>query len=330
MATDKAQTINNLRTKVLTESLAKDGRNKYGLFSYPPAGISGVGDYDFNKTKKLGSDGKPLTQPRGLFSGPTRSGKVESSYFAKTAYVSIGDKFIDPASRDRQYLLAKKKKVPHESEFKPSDGRKTDPFNTLYKHMPEETHKKKNYRGADGKVVIPARNIMTNPPKYGHGDSTIGHLMSKTLPHLPDPYNRPQELLAKERAEHKKKLQEAPFRTVSHGNNLFVNGKKTFGKDEKVLQPGKFKSVSPRAKLHENPFRPSHPAKVGYNKTLAKFPKYKEDPIKIAVRKIEPAGEKRDAFKLNNPDEGTRPTPSISLNRQNLKNEMARISATLV
>lgn len=330
MATDKAQTINNLKTKILTESLQKDGTNKYGLFSYPPAGISGTGDYDFNKTKKLGGDGKPLTQPRGLFSGPNSSGKVESSYFSKTAYVTIGDKYIDPASRDRQYLLAKKKKNFHENEFKPADGSKTDPFKALFKHETEHTHKKVNYRGTDGKVVIPPRNIMTNPPKFGHGDSTVGHLMSKTLPHLPDPYNRPQELLAKERAEHKKKLQEAPFRTVSHGNNLFVNTKKTFGKDEKVLGPAKFKSVSPRAKLHENPFRPSNPAKVGYNKTLAKFPEYKPDPIKVAVRKIANPADKKDVYKLNNPEIRERPTPSISLNRQNLKNEMARISATLV
>jgi hypothetical protein len=67
MATDKAQTINLLRTKVLNESLQKDGGNRYGLFSYPPAGISGTGDYDFNKSKRLGNDGKPLTKPRGLF-----------------------------------------------------------------------------------------------------------------------------------------------------------------------------------------------------------------------------------------------------------------------
>jgi len=330
MATDKGQTINNLKTKILAESLQKEGRNRFGLFSYPPAGISGTGDYDYNKTKKLGNDGKPLTQPRGLFSGPVSSGKVESSYFSKTAYVSIGDKYIDPESRDRQYLLAKKKKNPHENEFKPSDGTKTDPFKALYSHMTEHAAMKKNYRGADGKVVIPPRNITTNPPKYGHGDSTVGHLLNKTYPHMADPYNRPQELLSKERAEHKKKLQEAPFRTVSHGNNLFFTARKTFGKDEKALPSGKLKPLSPSAKLHENPFRPSHPAKVGYNKTLQKFPEYKPDPIRIAVRKIPNPAEKKEPFKLNAPVIDERPTPSISLNPQNLKNEMARISAALV
>jgi hypothetical protein len=227
-------------------------------------------------------------------------------------------------------LLAKKKKIAHESEFKPADGSKTDPFKSIYPHMKEQESKKKNYRGTDGKVVIPLRNIMTNPPKSGHGDSTIGHLLNKTYPHMADPFNRPQELLVKENAEHKKKLQEAPFRTVSHGNNLFVNPKKTFGKDEKVLGPGKLQPISPRSKLHENPFRPTHPAKVGYNKTLGKFPAYKADPLRVAVRKIANPAEKKDAFKLNGPAIGERPTPSISLNRQNLKNEMARISSTLV
>jgi len=330
MATDKAQTINQLRTKILTESQTNEGRNKYGLFSYPPAGISGTGDYDFNKTKKLGADGKPQTQPRGLFSGPTRSGKVESSYFAKTAYVTVGDKYVDPASRDRQYNLEKKKKMKHEAEFKPANGPKTDPFNALFKHEPEFHEKKKNYRGPDGKVIIPNKNILTNPPKYGHGDSTIGHLLSKGYKHQPDPYNRPQELLAKEREEHKKKLQEAPFRSVSPGNNLFVTTKKTFGKDEKVLQPGQPKPRGALPKLHENPFRPSNPSKVGYNKTISKFPEYKPDPIKIAVRKVVDPASKKDPYKPNNTADFIRPTPSISLNKANLKNEMARISASLV
>lgn len=330
MATDKAQTINNLRTKIIADSQTNEGRDKYGLFSYPPAGISGVGDYDFNKTKKLGDDGKPKTQPRGIFSGPPSSGKVESSYFSKTAYVTIGDKYVDPASRDRQYNLEKKKKIKHEAEFKPADGSKTDPFNTLYKHMPEFHVTKKNYRGPDGKVVIPNRNIMTNPPKSGHGDTTIGHLLSKGYKHLAEPYNRPKELAAKEREEHKKKLQEAPFRTVSHGNNLFVSTKKTFGKDEQALEPGKPKPPKTLPKLHEMPFKPSNPPKVGYNKTLDKFPEYKPDPIRVAVRQIVDPSKKQDAFRPNNTADYVRPTPSISLNKQNLKNEMARISASLV
>jgi hypothetical protein len=35
---------------------------------------------------------------------------------------------------------------------------------------------------------------------------------------------------------------------------------------------------------HDAPFKPSHPAKRGYNKTLDKFPEYKEDPMKEVKR----------------------------------------------
>jgi hypothetical protein len=330
MATDKAQTLNNLRTKILNDSLANEGRNKYGLFSYPPAGVSGVANYEFNKTKMLGENGKPKTAPRGVFSGPGRSGKVESSYFAKTAYVTIGDKYVDPASRDRQYNNEKKKKMRHEAEFKPASGTKSDPSKALWNHKPEFIAVEKNYRGPDGKVVIPNRNIVTNPPKFGHGDTTIGHLLSKGYKHQPDPYNRPQELQRKEHEEHRKKLQEAPFRTVSHGNQLFVNTKKTFGKDDKIINPANPQMRATLPKLHENAFRPSNPAKHGYNKTISKFPEYKPDPIRIAVRQIVDPSAKKDAFRPNSTADYERPTPSISLNKQNLKNEMARISQSPV
>ena len=41
---------------------------------------------------------------------------------------------------------------------------------------------------------------------------------------------------------------------------------------------------------HDEPFYPSHPPKRGYNKTLDKFPPYKEDPLKVVTRKKEPEG----------------------------------------
>jgi len=325
MATEKAQTLSTLRTKVLNESLANEGRNRFGMFSYPKAGVWGDDNYDFTKSKKLGEDGKPKTLPRGIYGGPTKAGKTESSYFAKTAYISIGDKYVDPDSIERQYQLAKKKKFNHESEFKPADGTKSDPFKAPFKHMTDHVATKKTYRGPDGKVVIQPRNIVTNPSKEGHGDSTVGHLLSKGYKHLPDPYNRPKELEAKERQENKKKLQEAPFRSVSHGGQQFSTVKQTFGKDNKVLELAKPRAQSPPSKLHEAPFKPSNPSRQGYNKTINKFPEYKPDPIKIAVRKFDDPASKKEPYKPNNTAFNERPTPSISLNRVNLKNEMTSV-----
>jgi len=36
---------------------------------------------------------------------------------------------------------------------------------------------------------------------------------------------------------------------------------------------------------HEGPFKPTHPPKKGYNGTIAKFPPYIEDPIRVVVKK---------------------------------------------
>jgi hypothetical protein len=327
MASEKTQTLNALRTKVLTDTLNQKETNRFGLFSFPPAGVWGDGDYTFNKSKKLGQDGKPVTQPRGLYSGPGRSGKTESSFFSKSGYTTIGDKYIDPSSIERQYQLAKKNKNAHESEFKPANGTKSDPIKSLFEHKTELNPVKKNYRGPDGKVIVPPKNITTNPPKIGHGASTVGHLFNKTYPHMAEPYSRQRELEMKEHEAAKKKLQEQAFKVSSHGGENFNKDKNMFGKDEKVLQPGQPKPKAAPLMKHEAPFKPSNPPKQGYNKTIDKFPEYKPDPIKQAVRKIEDPSKKKESFKPNDMAYCERPTPSVSLNKINLKNEMSRISA---
>jgi len=326
MATEKESTLTALRTKVFNESINNEGRNRFALFSQPPAGVWGDGDYRMGKTKNVGPDGKVKTAPRGIYGGITKSGKIESSYLSRTGYVSIGDKYIDPASIERQYQNSRKKKFPHENDFKPADGTKSDPCKPIFPHMADFHEEKKNYRGPDGKVVSKPKNITTNPGKEGHGMSTVGHLFSKTTPHLPDPYDQMRVVLAKEREEHKKKLQEAPFRSTSYGGNNFSTIKQQFGKDGQCLQPGPLKEVVNKSKMHEAPFRPANPSKKGYNKTISKFPEYKEDPIRQAVRKIEDPGNKKEAFRPNNTAFNVRPSPSISLNRANLRNEMTRIA----
>lgn len=42
---------------------------------------------------------------------------------------------------------------------------------------------------------------------------------------------------------------------------------------------------------HDAPFKPSHPPRKGYNKTLDRFPPYKEDPLKPVLRKKTAEGE---------------------------------------
>jgi hypothetical protein len=75
---------------------------------------------------------------------------------------------------------------------------------------------------------------------------------------------------------------------------------------------------------HDEPFYPSNPAKKGYNKTIDKFPPYKEDPIKIATRKKKEEGEDERKWRTTYKKK-TVPTPSVTTNYRNLKSEFPSV-----
>ena len=68
---------------------------------------------------------------------------------------------------------------------------------------------------------------------------------------------------------------------------------------------------------HDKPFKPSHPPKRGYNKSLAPFPTYIPDPKKGIERRRDEEDEK-PKFKPTHNTKG-RPTPSVACNMRNLK-----------
>ena len=76
---------------------------------------------------------------------------------------------------------------------------------------------------------------------------------------------------------------------------------------------------------HDEPFYPSHPPKRGYNKTLDKFPPYKEDPLKVVTRKKEPEGGDERKWKPPRLQKPTIPSTSVVTNYRNLKTEFPSI-----
>lgn len=75
---------------------------------------------------------------------------------------------------------------------------------------------------------------------------------------------------------------------------------------------------------HDAPFKPSHPPKKGYNKTLDHFPEYKEDPLRVVVRKKE--GEKDEDGKWKTTyRKKSMPVYSVATNYKNLKTEFPSI-----
>lgn len=81
----------------------------------------------------------------------------------------------------------------------------------------------------------------------------------------------------------------------------------------------------PHLPLHEKPFKPSNPPKRGYNKTLEKFPPYKEDPLKFVERKKPVEGEEeRPKFKPSY-NKKSMPVVPVATNVRNLKTEFPSI-----
>lgn len=190
--------------------------------------------------------------------------------------------------------------------------------------MTDYVEKKKNRKGPDGAVIIEPRNFLTNPPKKGEVGK--GTSFRGTFEHLPDPFDRKKELLKKERLEHESKVQEKPFSQRVKPRSTFGAIKEVFGSDV-PLPPVKEKEPpsTPPPGLHDKPFKPSNPPKKGYNKTLDKFPKYVEDPLKFVQRKKPVEGEEEKPNFRPTHNVKTMPVNPVATNYRNLKSEFPSI-----
>ena len=77
--------------------------------------------------------------------------------------------------------------------------------------------------------------------------------------------------------------------------------------------------TAPNRAEHDKPFRPSNPPKKGYNKSIGRFPDYKENPPKelTRVRPVE-GYEPPPRFKMTT-NYLSRPTPSVATNMKNMR-----------
>lgn len=191
---------------------------------------------------------------------------------------------------------------------------------------------KKSFRGPDGKVKTLPPNISTSINIIHHPgekNNIFGHLFSKPAPHMKEEFDRRRELEFKNHVEGKKKMKES-FKTGYQGSNPFWTDKKTYNREGlPPLEPKTMRRVETEKKFHDAPFKPSSPSKKGLAGFMNPFPEYISDPIRIPVRKHDD-GKRKDAFKPVNTAEFIRPTPSISLNKKNLKTDMLRLSSTLL
>lgn len=114
------------------------------------------------------------------------------------------------------------------------------------------------------------------------------------------------------------KVQEKPFSQQVKRTHYFNTHRKVLEEDIPIPERPAVKKRAPLIE-HDKAFKPSHPPRTGYNKTLAKFPDYQPDPKKPIERKMPVEGEDdKKAFKPSYNGK-SRPTPSVACNMRNIK-----------
>lgn len=239
--------------------------------------------------------------------------------FSKPGYTSVGDPYIQVYGQilERKETRSVQIEAGNEKPFKPQSQVK-HPVKSAYEHMTDFVEIQKNYRDDENPrdVMIAPRNIQTNPIKRGQIGKQV--TFGGTVPYIEDDYNRPRMFAVAEREYHQSKLQDKPF-------SQKVKRTETFNTNRAILEENPMlphRAVKPKtapAIEHDKPFKPSHPPRRGYNKTLAKFPLYQEDPKKPITRKVLIEGEEdKEKFKPTH-NVKSRPTPSVATNMRNMK-----------
>lgn len=257
-----------------------------------------------------------MSDPRNINIGMLKKGKTDEALFSRPGYVTQGNPFREAArTLVRREDRSRQIEVGNEKAFRPAKHVR-QPTNAAFQHMKDYEQIEKNYRDAEdnGAVIIGPRNIQTNPPKRGRvGKSTT---FSGMIPYTEDDFNRPKLLANEERLAGKSLEQDKPFSQKVKRTHMFNTFRAVIGEDIEIPQRPPAEKRQPLME-HDKPFKPSHPPKIGYNKTFMKFPEYKEDPKKPIERKMdEEDGPKK--FKPTH-NSKSRPTPSITTNMRNLK-----------
>lgn len=209
----------------------------------------------------------------------------------------------------------------HDMNFKPAKDINRR-VKADFDHKTDLDEKKKNYKDAEGQVIVGPRNFLTNGVKKGQVGKNV--YIGEKIPYKEDPYDNKKELEKAERKAHHDKLQEKPFSQRVKHKETFATVKEAFGEDRHYpARPPPAKRVP--LMEHEVPFYPSKPPRTGIHKTLDKFPPYIEDPKKPVERKRVPEGqEERPKFRMTH-NHKTVPCQSVVTITKNLKSEFPSV-----
>eukprot|EP00928_Gymnodinium_smaydae_P062178 TRINITY_DN46099_c0_g1_i1.p1 TRINITY_DN46099_c0_g1~~TRINITY_DN46099_c0_g1_i1.p1 ORF type:complete len:339 (+),score=80.45 TRINITY_DN46099_c0_g1_i1:177-1193(+) len=317
------------RAKFLAESLEISNEPRWGYFGIP--GSLAIGDNSYAprlvRKPKDEEEGDPI---RNIQAAPLKKGSSTDVYFTFELPLALGDPYQDPGA------INKKGKIwmlDPDAKFKPP-GKVTVPINKGLEYVNHCDSVKDPRAVREAHAEVGPRNMLCNPPKKGGGGVyTPGVLFgmdeNRYFPEvIGDDYDAARKMRLKDLEEHKKLLQEAPFKQMDYGNKPFFNNTDTYMYDVPTHVPRDKKVENNNAYPHETPFRPANPMKrgiapvAGMSALIGGVPEYVPDPLPGgAVRKPAEEGEERPAFKLGSSRIAPKPTPSVTTNRRNMRNE---------
>ncbi|CAD8194125.1 unnamed protein product [Paramecium octaurelia] len=307
----REQEIKSIRQEMLKDAEQNAKKQRFGLFSSPvPLGL-GDDSMEMRKRPQRGENGKPITEPSNMKVCATRTGRIRSSYFGPLSFTTVGDPYIDPEKVLTIYEKEQKKLLNKEAPFKPPSGYK-ELMGSAYSHMKEYDYKKvESRKQTDGRVYSAPRNVTTNPRCK---------VLDKSIPYLTDDYNRYSDFERKARMDSKSKEKELPFRSTVNGGHTFEKDKNIFGVTKMPAQSQR-KSPDLKSAKHESAFRPANGLKKGFDGLFGHF-QYKSDPMREIKRQFSSKKE-RESFKPADLGNKTRPNPTISCFKMNIRREMA-------
>ncbi|CAD8114672.1 unnamed protein product [Paramecium primaurelia] len=308
---EREQELKQIRKEMLKDAEMNAQKQRFGLFSSPvPLGL-GDDSMEMRKKPQRGENGKPITEPSNIKVSATRTGRIRSSYFGPLSFTTVGDPYIDPEKVLVHYEKEQKKLINKEAPFKPPSGYK-ELIGSAYQHMKDYDYKKvESRKQSDGRVYSAPRNVTTNPRCK---------VMDKSIPYMTDEYNRYSDFERKARMQSKSKEKEQPFRSTVHGGPTFEKDKNLYG-ETKMPSTSQRKSPDLKQAKHESAFRPVNGLKKGLDGLFGHF-EYKPDPMREIKRQFSSKKE-RESFKPADLGNKTRPNPTISCFKMNIRREMA-------
>ncbi len=330
---------------------------RFGFFSIPPNQI--IGDRYYSLKKEFNHkvvDRNVISEKRGIFTTPGKSGKGHDAYFQSldTTDEGVQQRLIEGWKKDNEKHLEKVQKQKANITtpvFKyPGVQHYKDEFDQhpVERNFPIDKEKPRIAKIIDGQVITEKRGIFTQPMKKGF-HNTPGIYFSYAPLHENNE-NKINEQLQNKNLKKKKKrpqssvpLQRAykvAFKPASlKKNECFSNIRETYGYEDKYFNNLKKQSDIDRKNnnrkyynpppagsvKHMRPFTPAHLGKSGrdglFDQRVWDCPSIPEKRIIINQRekKEYERAHRKAPFKYNIMHEQTRFSPPIMTNKLNMR-----------